>query len=309
MNHELSYGVTGRIRHTLMKLIKPFLLFLMVSGWLSSCETTYLGVTGVAYQSLQSANGNLRAEDVPMDATIITHCIVDEKGKLTVLVQNNSDQVMTIDRTKTFFRNQSGNSTPYYDPTVRTSTQSTTTGKETGGSVNLGAIAGAVGIGGMLGTALNGVNVGGSNSNAVTNSNTTYYIDQPTLSIAPHGRAELGRTFDIEGVGRVFMSEAIAQAPQSLANSFAPTRTYAACNVCVSYSVDGGRTFDTCITDIFANTLLVGKVAQTGRVNDALRYIYLNKADCLREPWHLLYFSGAGVHDQQFTGNDFINFK
>lgn len=292
-----------------MRQTGTFFLVLLIVGGLASCDTTYLGVTGVAYQSLQSANGFITAEDVPLDATIITHCFVDEKGKLTVLVQNNSDQVMTIDRTKTFFRNQSGNSIPYYDPTVRTSTQSVTTGNETGGSVNLGAIAGAVGIGGKLGTALNGVNVGGSNSNAVTNSNTTYYIDQPTLSIAPHGRAELGRTFEVEGVGRVFMSEAIAQAPQSLANMFAPTQTYAACNICVSYSTDGGKTYDTCITDIFANTLLVGKVTQTGKVNDALRYIYYNKADCLREPWHLLYFSGAGNHDQQFTGNGFINFK
>ena len=292
-----------------MRQTGSFFLVLLIVGGLASCDTEYLGVTGVAYQSLQSTNGFITAEDVPLDATIITHCFVDEKGKLTVLVQNNSDQVMTIDRTKTFFRNQSGNSIPYYDPTVRTSTQSMTTGNETGGSVNLGAIAGAVGIGGKLGTALNGVSVGGSNSNAVTNSNTTYYIDQPTLSIAPHGRAELGRTFEVEGVGSIFMSEVIAQAPQSLANGFAPTHTYAACNVCVSYSIDGGKTYDTCITDIFANTLLVGKVTQTGKVNDALRYIYYNKADCLREPWHLLYFSGAGNHDQQFTGNDFINFK
>lgn len=55
---------------------------------------------------------------------------------------------MTIDRTKSFFRNQSGNSVPYI-------------------------------------------------------------VDQPQISIAPHGQASMGRTFMIEGVGLLFLSQAV----------------------------------------------------------------------------------------------------
>ena len=293
----------------MMKSTKIASLLFLAAGMLSSCSTQYLNVTGVAYQSIRSKTPVASRYDIPQDATIILSCQVGPNGTFDVLVQNNTDKIMTIDRTKSFFRNQTGNSLPYYDPTVRVQSQSTMVGGETGASVNLGNVAAAAGIGGALGTALGGVNVGGSKSNATTNTNTTYIVDQPQISIAPHGQASMGRTFMIEGVGLAFLSQAVTSSSNDVSNVFTPTQTYAACNLCVSYSIDDGKNYETILTDIYANSLLVGKVKQTGRVNDALRYIYINKADCLREPWHLLYFSGAGVHDQQFTGNEFINFK
>lgn len=45
----------------------------------------------------------------------------------------------------------------------------TTTGTTSGASVNLGSVAGALGVGGAVGTLANGVNVGGGNSSSTTN--------------------------------------------------------------------------------------------------------------------------------------------
>lgn len=272
---------------------------LLSAGILPSCTTQYLNVTGVAYQSIRSKTPVSSRYDIPQDASIILSCQVGPNGTFDVLVQNNTDKIMTIDRTKSFFRNQTGNSVPYYDPTVRVQSQSTMVGGETGASVNLGNIAAAAGIGGMLGTALGGINVGGSQSNATTNTNTTYTVDQPQIFIAPHGQASMGRTFIFDGVGLSFLSQAASSAYNDVCNTFTPAQTYAACNLCVSYSVDDGKTYETILTDIYANSLLIGKVKQTGKVNDALRYIYLNKTDALTEPWYALYFqSDAKVNNK-----------
>lgn len=288
------------------KSVKTSFITVLAAAMLSSCSTQYLNVTGVAYQSIRAKNPVASKLDIPQDATIIVSCQVGANGQLDVLVQNNSDKIMTIDRTKSFFRNQSGNSIPYYDPTVKVKSQSTMVGGESGASVNLGSIASAAGIGGVLGTALGGVNVGGSKSKATTNTNTTYIVDQPQISIAPHGQASMGRTFMIEGVGLTFLS----QLSTDVCNEFTPDQTYAACNLCISYSVDDGKTFDTILTDIYANSLLVSKVKQVGQVNDALRTIYINKSDALTEPWYALYFqSDAKQNNNKVQVSEILNFK
>lgn len=275
-----------------------------------SCKSQYLNVTGVAYQSIRAKQTVANRADIPQDATIIVSCLIGAYGEFDVVVQNNTDKIMTIDRTKSFFRNQSGNSEPYYDPTVRVQSQSTTISGQTGASVNLGSIASATGIGGALGTALGGVNVGGSRGRATTNTNTTYILDQPQISIAPHGQASMGRTFMIEGVGLPFLSQAIEGTPIDVSNVFTPTQTYAACNLCISYSIDGGNIFETLFTDIYANSLLVSKVKQNGQVNEALRNIYLNKGDALTEPWYALYFeSDVKKNNNKVQISEILNYK
>lgn len=265
--------------------------FLLVLGLLPSCKTQFLNVRGIAYQSVR-AKGNIKTRsDLPLDATIIASYYIGANGQIEVVVQNNTNHIMTIDRTRSFFRNANGNSIPYYDPTVRVNTQSTMTGGSVGASVNLGGIANAAGIGGALGAALGGVNVGGTENKSTTNTNTTYYVDQPQMSIAPHGRASMGRTFLIEGLGLEFLEQAIASSQTDVGNVFTSNHSYAFCNVCISYSVDDGKTFDTLLSDIYANSLFVSKVKRVGQVNEALRNIYIGKQDALVEPWFLLHFS------------------
>jgi len=268
-----------------------FLALLLAIGFLPSCKTQFLNVRGVAYQSVRAKEYVGTRENIPLDATIVASYLVRADGQIEVIVENNTNSIMTIDRTRSFFRNANGNSIPYYDPTVRVNTQSTMSGESTGASVNLGSIANAAGIGGALGTALGGINIGGSESKSTTNTNTTYYIDQPQMSIAPHGRAAMGRLFSIEGLGIDFLEQAIANSQTDVCNMFTPNHSYASCSVCISYSVDNGRTFDTLLSNIYANSLIVSKVKQTGQVNAALRNIYMGKRDALVEPWYLLYFS------------------
>lgn len=95
------------------KSTKTASLLLLTAGMLSSCSTQYLNVTGVAYQSIRSKTPISSRYDIPQDASIILSCQVGPNGEFDVLVQNNTDKIMTIDRTKSFFRNQSGNSVPY----------------------------------------------------------------------------------------------------------------------------------------------------------------------------------------------------
>ena len=290
------------------KLSKSILMLFCTVGIFSSC-TNYLQVSGVAYQSIRTKNPVASRSQIPAEATIIVSCYVGENGEFDVVVQNNTDKMMTIDRTKSFFRNQNGNSIPYYDPTVQVRTQSTTVSGQTGATVNLGSIAAAAGVGGRLGTALGGVNVGGSKGTATTNTNTTYYIDQPQVSIAPHGQVSMGRTFMIEGIG-VSILKSLAMTSTEMNNVYTPTQTYAACNLCVSYSIDEGKTYETIFTDLYSNSLICSPVKQKGQVNEALRNIYVNKSDVLQEPWFLFVFGSAeDENNKKVHTKEILNYK
>lgn len=99
------------------------------------------------------------------------------KGGIQVKLTNNSDQSLYVDLANTFFKRGSLAS-PYYVPTSTTSSSSSTTGA----SVNMGAVAGALGVGGSVGTLASGVNVGGSSSHGTT---TTVY-SQRVITLPPH---------------------------------------------------------------------------------------------------------------------------
>ena len=89
---------------------------------------------------------------------------------------NNTDKMLYIDMANTFFiRNNIPE--PYYEPTAT----SKTSGKASGVALNLGAVAGALGIGGALGTLADGINVGSSN----TNSTTTTTFSKRVYAIPP----------------------------------------------------------------------------------------------------------------------------
>ena len=90
---------------------------------------------------------------------------------------NNSDDIIYIDLANCFFR--SGHSAKSYF--VNSSTE-VTKGKNIGTGVNVGAVTGAIGIGGIVGQIANGVNVGGGKSSSTT---VTTYNDR-IIAVAPH---------------------------------------------------------------------------------------------------------------------------
>lgn len=95
---------------------------------------------------------------------------------LAVSLQNKSNKTVYVDLGTSYFI-LGGEATPYYIPQAT----STTKGHGTGASVNLGAVTGAAGIGGAVGTLASGINVGGGQSSST--STTTY--SQRIISIPP----------------------------------------------------------------------------------------------------------------------------
>lgn len=261
---------------------------------LPSCGNYYLNVKGIAYQSIQVSKAENQSENIK-DAKIIVYCDVDTNGNVDVTIENNTDEIMTIDRTKSFFIGRDGNSIVYYDPTINVLAQSTTMGHTTGASVNLGSVAKAVGVGGVAGTLLSGVTVGSANENATTTTNTTYIVDQPKLSIAPHGRASMGRVFLVPTFG-IDNLAALAQNTVTDLNKFYTLENRPndySCAITISYSIDNEKTYEKIETILYTNSIIVSHVMQTGYVNEALRNVYITKSDLFEETWYTLCFGGA----------------
>ncbi len=96
------------------------------------------------------------------------------KIKLT----NKSDKILYVDLANSFETNQDGIAKPFYT----NKTYTTNENHLSGGSLNLGAIAGAVGIGGAVETLANGISIGGGNSKGTTVTES----QSPVLVIPPH---------------------------------------------------------------------------------------------------------------------------
>ena len=101
---------------------------------------------------------------------------------LLLRVRNKTSRTLYIDLGNSFFISM-GQAICYYVPSSTT----TTHGASSGGSVNLGAVTGALGIGGVPGTLANGINVGGVSTNSTTS--TTY--SQRVIAVPPMSSVNL----------------------------------------------------------------------------------------------------------------------
>lgn len=268
-----------------MMKIKHAIVWILVPIFLASCSSKELITKSVAYQSVRPVNYKAQAPD---DAEIILGYKISNEGELTVAVKNNTSEIMIIDQTKSFLVNSDGQSISYYDPTVRVESNTNSTSSSKGGSVNLGAVAGVFGIGGKLGMLANGINVGGSNTDGFSTTNTTYFADQPQISLGPKGEGAMSKTFKIKALGYDNL-----QLTSDMVDSYTPDNSYCKFSVCISYSIDGGKTFDKIVTDFYSNSRIVRTVKQYGKVNDALRSVLMSKTDALLETWGLLYFNST----------------
>lgn len=97
-------------------------------------------------------------------------------------IKNKTNQTIYLDLANTFYVSL-GQSICYYIPSSTTNSHSSSGG----GSINLGAVTGALGLGGAVGTIANGVTVGGGSTNTTTN--TTY--SQRIVAIAPQSTINL----------------------------------------------------------------------------------------------------------------------
>ena len=108
--------------------------------------------------------------------------------KMVITVKNKTSKTIYIDLGNSFVTAK-GEATSYYIPTAKTSTSGTSNGV----GVNAGAVAGAIGIGGALGTLANGVTVGGGSMNQ--SSTTTF--SQRVIAIPPMS----AKSLEPQGIG------------------------------------------------------------------------------------------------------------
>lgn len=267
--------------------------------FLCSCSSGKMLTSSVAYQSIRTTfrQPNMSAHEIPDDAEIILAYTITPDGELVVGVVNNTQEIMVIDQTMSFFVNN-GRSVSYYDPTIKSRTVTDLSSETQGASVNVGAIGNALGIGGRLGGLLSGINLGGSGTTGTSIQNTTVIADQPRISIGPKGSSTMSKTFEINGVGRTSLRQAGAVVACNKENS------YCKFSVSISYSLDGGNSFKKITTDFYANSKIVIPVGRKGMVNETLRSLFATKNDALNENLWLLHFNTnvPDAHDCMVRG-------
>lgn len=138
----------------------------------TSCTIKY----GIKTSSIMSN------EDIEMEFVrkLFTDYYYNDALYYYINITNKTDRVLYIDKGNCFKIYNDGYSYCYYDASIQTTVNN---GGSSGGSVNIGSLAGALGIGGTIGQIAGGVNVGGSSSSSVS----TTYASQRFIAIPPHG--------------------------------------------------------------------------------------------------------------------------
>ncbi len=269
----------------------------MTLALLSSCGASKLSIKGVSYQSIRNEKTDMASKNaLPDSVDILLEPALLPDGTLLVSITNLSSKVMIIDKTQSFFVAPSGQSIMYYDPTVNVHTSTTSNTGTKGASVNLGAVGGALGIGGVAGGILRGINVGGANSSTTAYTNTSYDVDSPTATIAPRSRITMSREFNVDGVGSNTLKLLFdGSKGKDLFVEYNQDNSYCRFGVCLSYSIDGGKTYKQIDSRYYASSVIISHTKEKGKVNDALRQVYINKPNSLNEPWYLLYFIGNNM--------------
>lgn len=158
------------------------------------------GTLGVANSSVLSSNDiritifneekSRRVSPYKYNGEILSG-IINEKqgtffhGKYIIEISNNTSQTIYIDKAESFKIEPDGNYHMYYNTQQVTTNQ----GGGSGGSINLGAVTGIMGIGGAASTLAGGINVGGGKQSSVS----TTYADQRVIAIPPHGKMALSK--------------------------------------------------------------------------------------------------------------------
>lgn len=254
----------------------PWLLFatllLLISG---SCTTLYWPCRSIEYYSIRpTVVKDISSKD--LDAEIVVYTVINEKGDFDVVVENLTDDILTIDQTKSFFINR-GKSTAYYDPTVRTTSNTTTTGNSSGKAFNLGGIANAFGIGGIAGSLMRATTLGGSKSESNSSTYTEVVADMPQVSIGPRGRMYMSKTFNLD----------LTDSSSFIWDSSLPEESKHLFSVSINYSFDNGDSWNTIVNDYFVNSHLL-IIVDNQKTNEAVRSLIYKKPNAPIEPWYLL---------------------
>lgn len=145
-------------------------------------------VWGISNNSvLSDENVTVRFEKLYKNKNVKTRYVLGYR----VQVQNKTDKNIYIDLVNSFKVDDKGMSTPYFSNKIFTSNVKSGSGS----SFNVGAVMGALGVGGVVGTLANGMNVGGGKEVG-----TSVTEDQERiLVIPPHATASLPLEKKVDG--------------------------------------------------------------------------------------------------------------
>lgn len=275
---------------------------------LSGCSSYKLNVSSVDYQSFRTEFA--QPTEIPDNAKIAASYLITSDGKLIVIVKNLTDEIVTIDQTRSFFTDPSGNSSSYYDPNVTSTSETQFSSSTNGASFGLGALANAFGIGGTIGSLLGGIGLNTSSTSGNAQTKTVYFKDMPQVSLAPKSHGVMSKEFKIDGIG--FGSASTGNFNCSFKDS--PIKF----SFHLSYSFDNGQTYDRLSTNIYVNSSISIPVTSK-KVNKAFREIYAQKHDALSEPAYMFHIrtnaKSTGTPDlnplfyDSYTYGGLIDFK
>ncbi len=272
--YSLFYSLGERLGIFYLSMIFRYLYGLVLIAILGSCSTSgKLQVAEVNYQSLRTEYA--QPLKVPETAKIAVEYFFNDKGEMQPVVYNLSKEIMIVDQTKSFVIMPNGQSVSYYDPNIYTTSTGTFESTTKNQTFNLGAIANALGIGGVAGSLMGGVTAGVSNTDGIIRQNSVSRIDQPMVNIGPQGSIAMSKAYRIEGIGDSglgnsnYIDVELGQAPVKF-------------SICISYSIDEGKTFEKLITKIYINSNINEKVTDK-KISKAFNNIYARKPDALVE--------------------------
>ena len=132
--------------------------------------------TGIKIGKVYSGiNENWLGDIIKINSSFSAHV------KYAIIIKNKTSRPIYIDKAACLGKSSTGNAKTYFDPQEFTITEGGNSG--TGANVNLGSVANALGIGGVVGTLAGGVNVGGNNGKFSTVTRT--YKNERVLKIPP----------------------------------------------------------------------------------------------------------------------------
>ena len=271
------YCRRGDDRGILQIMKNNFILLFAFGLVMAGCTSGKLTVNSVSYQALRTDFA--QPEKIDNGAKIAVEYFFNSDGEMQPVVYNLTDDILVVDQTKSFVIKPNGSSVSYYDPTVRTSTTGTYSSETSGSSFNLGGIASALGVGGVLGTLASATTVGSSSTDGVMRQNTVTITDQPLVRVGPKGSIAMSKAYKIEGVGYSSTSRNnIIDIPQKSSGI--------RFSVCISYSLDDGATYDKIVTNFYESSNITVPVSNK-KVSEAFYKIYQQKPDALAESMYM----------------------
>ena len=162
-----------------------------IQGTLGVTSSSILSTDDIEISFTQvSGDWNIRGESVGGSVPYTQYPTVwayRNDYKYAIMIKNKTSRAIYIDKAACFGAYSTGTVKKYFDPQESTVIEGGKSG--TGASVNLGTVADAFGVGGVVGTLADGVNVGGDKGKM--NLVTTTYKDDRILTVPPHASVAL----------------------------------------------------------------------------------------------------------------------